>query len=167
MIMNKQHTAAAIRNLYRTENNNVEIYEVLKKNGNTMSVKEISAIVGWCGFTVRKSLKQLVNSGAVEEIKFKLNIHNGGGFIYKVTDKPYVMRTKEEIEANYKWQSTKTGFGAGGFEMPWMPKIPQGNDPKVFKLLDTKDSDYFKQPLRKLKATGIGSTFSLYQDYAL
>lgn len=161
--MNRQHTAAAVRNLYKTENNNVIVYNVLKQNGGTMSTKEIQTVIGWCGFTVRKSLRHLVQAGSVEEIRHKLNMHNGCGFIYKATDKPYVMRTKEEIEATYDWQSNKIGFGSGSFDMPWMPKVPQVDaKPQTFKLLDTKDADYFHAPLKKSKPISIGSTFSLF-----
>lgn len=115
--MNRQHTAAAVRNLYRTENNNLIVYNLLVMYGDTMTTQAISNILGWCGYTVRKSLRQLVKAGCAEEIKFKLNKHNGGGFIYKATDKVYVKRTKEEIEATYDWQANKIGFGSGTFDM--------------------------------------------------
>lgn len=161
--MNGQHTGAAVRNLYKTENNNLIVYNALKEHGGALSTKELQEIVGWCGFTVRKSLKQLVTAGSAEEFKHKLNIHNGAGFIYKATDKPYVMRTKDEILETYDWQPNKIGFGSGTFEMPWSPKVPQVDaQPRTFKLLDTKDADYFHAPLKKSKPVSIGSTFSLY-----
>ena len=145
------------KNLHKTENN---MCIVLEKMGNkTISADELAIIVGWSGFTTRKNLDLLFEAGSVDRFAGR-NAKGHHSMMYKSTGKAYIPRTIEEIAKTYVAKSNETGFGE--WWTPWLPKLPEAGQPKVHKLLDTKDKDYFHTPLKKSAKVGVGSTFSLY-----
>lgn len=84
---------------------------------------------------------------------------------FKATQKEYIEK-EYDIKEQGKYYRPNNYYGNGEFFNPWAPQIPQGTARKV-ELFNDKDNDYFNQPLRKNKKTGIGSTFSLYDSYSL
>lgn len=80
------------------------------------------------------------------------------------TLKPYI-ENKIQLKEQGKYYRPNNYYGNGKVFNPWEPKIPQGTA-RTVELFNKKDHDYFRQPL-KSKKHGIGSTFSLYDSYAL
>ena len=145
------------KNLLKTEQNMCKTLELL--GDKVMGADELAKLTGWSGFTTRKSLRLLAEAGSVEEIKGKAA--KGNNMVFYKYVKPYIPRTLEEISDKYEIKSSATGYGTGEWWTPWLPKLPEAGQPKVHKLLDTKDKDYFHTPLKKSAKVGVGSTFSL------
>lgn len=153
------------KNLLKTENNMCIVLE--KMGDKAISADELALVVGWSGFTTRKSLDLLVEAGSVDRYAGK-NSKGKNAMMYKATGKLYIPRTEEEIASTYVMitSTEKEGYGAGEFFNPWNPQVPKGQ-PKVHKLLETKGNDYFFTPLKKSSKVGIGSTFSMYDRATL
>ena len=151
------------KNLLKTENNMCIVLE--KMGDKTISADELALVVGWSGFTTRKNLDLLFEAGCVDRFAGR-NAKGSHSAMYKATGKPYIPRTLEEISETYVIKSNEVGYGVGEWWTPWLPKVPKGQ-PKVHKLLDTKDNDYFYAPLKKSSKTGVGSTFSMFDRATL
>lgn len=151
--------------LASTEKNKTKICEAVKEKW--LDGYEIAKLIGISYSRVSVLAKVLGEDGFIE-YKEELTMHTNGGRKrrYFHTIKPYVEK-KIELKEQGKYYRPNNYYGAGEFFNPFAPKIPEGGTPRKIELFDEKDNSYFSQPLRKLKSNGIGSTFSIYQDYAL
>ena len=125
-------------------------------------------------WTIRKMLSILMKDGYVTYEDKMVHAENSRvRRVFKATNKEYKPKTEKELKALFRGSAAtrKDGYakyGIGAFDMIWNPKVPQVNaEPKTFKLLDTKDADYFHAPLKKSAKVGIGSTFSMYDRATL
>ena len=158
---NVKQTAELEENIYA-------LYRMLSmKEMYTNQLLEIFNMKEW---TIRKMLNILVKDGYVTYEDKMVHAENSRvRRVFKATNKQYIPKTAAELKALFRSTNVtlrKDGYakyGMGAFEMPWAPKVPQVDaKPKTFKLLDTKDADYFHAPLKKSKPISIGSTFSLF-----
>lgn len=161
--MNKGTIKVAVKNLLKTEQNKENVIKIL--GDEEMLIIEVTKKLGTCKFTAQQALRLLLEDGYV--VRRSIKVKGAINHLYKASGKPFVKKTYEELESNYSLPEKNQYYGADRFWMPWMPVIPQGSQPKTFKLFEQKDNEYFHAPLRKNHATGIGSTFSLYEDFAL
>lgn len=163
--MEKRYLKSAVKQLLRTEENKELLVGLLKKH-KQLTMEQLLPMCSMGGFTIRKAMKLMIESGHVKTWKLKEG-NKTNVIVYELTGNDFKKKTAKELKDTYVRRSTQYGYGEGEFWMPWMPKVPQGSKVKKIKLFDEKDHDYFNQPLRENKATGIGSTFSLYEGYAL
>lgn len=153
------------RLLLSTENNKKNICEAIKDEW--LDAETIGEIVGISKSRASVLCKLLGEEGYVEYTEKQMIINGLNGrrrrfykAIKQYTPKDIELKNPRDMVRPFQY------YGTGKLFNPWEPKLPEGTAREV-KLFTEKDNDYFHRPLRKNYATGIGSTFSLYEDFAL
>lgn len=149
--------------MMQTDKNKEMVYNACKDK--SLSGKDIKELFNFSFHQAKAYLETLVEEKHISKVKFYSKPNRCWIAQYRSTDLVYKPRTEQQVMDHlvkvYGGRSTLQ-FGEGKYD----ELIANNPNLRKVKLFEEKDNDYFKQPLKKSGKTHIGSTFSVYDNFA-
>lgn len=155
--------ASRLAIMMQTDKNKEMVYNACKEKA--MSGKDVKELFGFSFHQAKAYLQTLEEDGHVIKHKFYSKPNHCWIAQYKSTELVYKPRTEEQVMEYlvkvYGGRSTLQ-FGEGKYD----ELIANNPNLRKVSLFEDKDHDYFRQPIKKSGKTGIGSSFSLYDNFS-
>ena len=155
--------ASRLAIMMQTDKNKEVVYNACKER--QLSGKDVKELFGFSFHQAKAYLQTLEEEKHLTKVKFYSKVNKCWVAQYKATDLVYTPRTEQQVMDYlvkvYGGRSTLQ-FGEGKYD----DLISKNPNLRKVKLFEEKDNEYFRQPLKKSGKTHIGSTFSVYENFA-